>query len=453
MAIVFLCGSAPAAYAADANADSRARLDKAISEYQAGHYDKAAQILAQDLKDHPDDGVTHYYLGMVKKRLGDDSDALNELEWAARLCPPEVIGSLAKQATDPNNTELPKPPLIIPAKNDWFSVLSTSVGEMFGGKKPEAKITEKGTIELPPQDFGGSMEEMYKQSKQWFRSVTEKKKAGESPHSNYQSWAADIMPMGDMLALVDKSRYINNSIWSSHEDGVKKFAQAPENTAQWDSWIARFKRSFQHVLMNYLSTDAKEQVTGMAACIFSIEKNGSLRGHIYASTGDNVLNAALLKTIRSLNHSRILEFPQNSRVTGWNFRMTWNFGKLLKYIQAYRAYKKYLAEQQAQQTLVSTSTDAKLQGKKAGEQAKADKLKPDAKSATKVAATRLQPLSVKVKTNVAGLVLPRAAQMQLQAVAQSISDKSVSTSKGTPDTDIFGTISDREIMSWPDLSR
>src|SRR5579885_861697 len=110
MAIVFLCGSAPAAYAADANADSRARLDKAISEYQAGHYDKAAQILAQDLKDHPDDGVTHYYLGMVKKRLGDDSDALNELEWAARLCPPEVIGSLAKQATDPNNTELPKPP-------------------------------------------------------------------------------------------------------------------------------------------------------------------------------------------------------------------------------------------------------------------------------------------------------------------------------------------------------
>lgn len=434
---------------------SKAMIEKAIAEYQAGYYDKAALIIQQDLKDHPDEGMSHYYLGLVKKRLGDDSQALNELEWGARLCPPEVIESLAKQVTDYKNDTLPKVPFVVPAKNDWWSVVSTSASELLGGKKPEAKVTDLGAIELPPQDLGGSMDDLYKQGKQWLRSITEKKKAeSAAPQAPYHSWAAGIMPMRDMHMIIDKSRHINDATWASHQDGVKKFQQCPEHNASWDHWIARFRRAFQHVLTCYLARDSKGEVTGSAASIFSIDKNGNLRGHIYASTGDGILNDCLLKTIRSLNHSRILEFPYGTKVTGWNFQMSWNFGRILAMIDYAKARRKALMEKQAQEALALTATKAQLQNK-VGEQAKPGKPagKPATKSNTKVASARLIPPPLNVRTKVLGELLPRSAQLQLKAVADSISDKAVTSSKGTKDTDIFSTISDREIMNWPDLSQ
>ena len=57
------------------------------------------------------------------------------------------------------------------------------------------------------------------------------------------------------------------------------------------------------------------------------DNKGNLRGHVYASTGNKLLNDCLVKTMRDLDHSRILAFPADSRVTGFNFRMVWDFGK------------------------------------------------------------------------------------------------------------------------------
>ncbi len=426
-------------------------LHDALKEYRAGHYDKAAALLAQDLQENPDDGLTHYYLGMAKSKMGRDSEALSELEWAARLCPPEVISSLTKQALSTKGSELPKLPKVVVEQSDFFNMVGSSVSQMFGGKKPETIVTADGTIKMPPPDMIASLQGMWKQGKDMVRQGGK-----HSPRqSQYRSWAADIMPMGDMMMLVDKSKSINSAEWASHSDGLSKFGQAPENTPDWDFWISRYKRAFQHVLMGYLSKDASNQVQGSAACIFSIDRKGNLRGHIYASTADGVLNSCLLKTIQSLNHSRVLAFPANSRISGYNFRMTWNFGRLLHFIRAYRRYQEAIAKHE-QEELVALRTQAELR-KKALEEAKAraEKLKAQKELKEKLALKAKLAAMQTVKTKVMGQIMLPARPVELRAVAQSIADPNI---KELPeaqrlDYDPFADISDREIMSWPDMNR
>jgi len=423
-------------------------IQTAIKEYEAGNYEKAAQLLADDLKQNPDDGVVHYYLGLVKQKAGDDAGALDQLEWAARLCPPEMITSLTQQAMNAKGEKLPKIPRTITPKADWFGMFGNSVTQMFGGSK-EAKVNDSGDIEMPPPVLFGSMDQMFDQGKKMVKDGV--KKAQGKPV--YKSWAANVIPMDDMLALVDKSKAINASKWGSHSDGLGKFRQSPENTPAWDAWIARFQRSFQHVLTGYLARDAKNQVTGRAACIFSIDNRGNLRGHIYASTGDGVLNSCLLKTIQALNHSRILEFPAESKVTGWNFRMTWNYGQILAYVRAYRAYKAEM-EKRAQEEIIAKQTEALLKAKQQAESdAKAQKLKLLREKQLARAKARLAEL--KSKSEVTGQLLTQLKPRELNAVAMSLNDPKLKSLPNVPSDqkiDPFKNISDQEIMSWPDYS-
>ena len=436
-----------------AAAASNPVIQKAIKEYQAGNIEKAAALLQQDLQQNPGDGISHYYLGLLKQHAGDDAGALDQLEWAARLCPPEVLTSLTKQVADSKSEKLPKVPKVVTPKADWLGTLGNSFNQIFAKEKPEPKITASGDIEMPPPVFFSSMDDLWKQGRQMVRQGVDKAKTLQGK-KEYKSWAANVMPMDDMMDLVDKSKGINASKWASHSDGLTKFRQSPENTPAWDAWIARFSRAFQHVLTAYLAQDAKNQVTGRAACIFSIDKRGNLRGHIYASTGDGVLNKALLKTVQTLNHSRILEFPPESKVTGWNFRMTWNFGQILAYIRVYRA-RQAMLEKAAQEEIIRKQTEAILLAKKKAElDAKAAKLKALREKQIARAKARLLELQ-QVKTDVSGVVLPAAKPLELDAVAMSLSDPKLQRQKITPanaNFDPFANISDQEIMSWPNLN-
>lgn len=458
-----LCGQFPCeqpSFAADTDAAALAgaaanpTIQAAIKEYRAGNVESAAALLQEELQKNPGDGISHYYLGLLKQHIGDDAGALDQLEWAARLCPPEILTSLTKQVADGKGATLPKVPTVITPKADWFGTLGNSLGQMFAKEKPTAKVTSSGDIEMPPPVFFNSIDDIWKQGRNMVRQGVDKAKDIQGK-KEYKSWAANVMPMDDMMDLVDKSKGINATKWASHSDGLTKFRQTPENTPAWDAWIARFYRSFQHVLTANLAQDAKNQVTGRAACICSVDKRGNLRGHIYASTGDGVLNKALLKTIQTLNHSRILEFPPESKVTGWNFRMTWNFGQILGYIRVYRA-RQAMIEKAAQEEIIRKQTEALLLAKKKADlDAKAAKLKALREKQIARAKARLLELQ-QVKTDVSGIVLPAAKPLELNAVAMSLSDPKLQKQKLSPanaNYDPFANISDREIMSWPNLNK
>ncbi|HMP53968.1 MAG TPA: hypothetical protein PKD05_20635, partial [Candidatus Melainabacteria bacterium] len=175
--------------------------------------------------------------------------------------------------------------------------------------------------------------------------------------------------------------------------------------------------------------------------------------HIYASTASQRLNRCLLKTIRELNHSRILEFPRGSKITGYNFQMKWDFGKLLRFIAYVRAVKKRQAELVAQQ-----EAEAKLLAKKALE-AKVLALKK--KDAALAREKRLALLKEKQaleaqyerKAEVAGMVLPEPKPVELKARQLTLADVPFSEDFKEVDGDPFSTIDDATIMRWPDVNR
>jgi hypothetical protein len=300
--------------------------------------------LLSDLKEHPDDSKTHYYLGLALKKQGLDMSALKELEMAARLAPPEMISAFAEEKLE--GLDNAKSPLLRAAPNkpkDWFAQMTSSVTDFIGLTKPETnkptnseKPTTSANFEIP--DLFGSMKDAIRSGKKMIKTASgaSSSQSSQSSHSRRTSGPAEIMHMDEMLDLVEKSKTMNVPAWASHAEGLTVYSQAPENTPEWDYWIARFKRSIQHVLLKRLNAESTNQVRGAAAAIFSIDRKGNLHGSIYASTADSVLNKCLVGAIRDLNHSRILAFPANSNITGWNFQMTWNFGKMLAYVRNYR---------------------------------------------------------------------------------------------------------------------
>ncbi len=443
--------------------DSKAAVNQALKAYKAGRYGEAATLLAKDLKAHPEDGKTHYYLGLALKKQGYDMSALKQLEMAARLVPPEMISSFAEEKLE----GLDKTKLVLPAApakpKDWFSQMTTGVTEFLGLTKPvpntttispaSSSTTSASPFEMP--DFFGSINGAIRNGKKMIKS------AG---HPNGESSAratggpAEIMHMDEMLDLVDKSKSMNVPQWASHAEGLTVYHQAPEGTAAWDFWIARFKRSIQHVLLKRLSAEATDQVRGAAAVIFSVDRKGNLKGSIYASTADPVLNKCLVEAIRDLNHSRILAFPANSDITGWNFQMTWNFGKYLAYIQNHREQEKraqinkeivdmLLKNEELKSRILKSTHERELK-------AKMKKLaKQREKEKEKATAARLLEQQRQVKTEVAGHVMTKPQEKELRAVTLELNDISVKPGDPMPQGDPFATIDDDKILSWPDLNR
>ncbi|MBZ0186538.1 MAG: hypothetical protein K8F91_09850, partial [Candidatus Obscuribacterales bacterium] len=186
----------------------------------------------------------------MEKKLGKDVQALGELEVAARQLKPEMVEALTRQAMDENSDILPKIPKIVPpVQQDWFSWVGSSINQFFTGEAP--KDAGANAPEPEPFDLMNSLENAYRQSKRFVKSIG--KDPQEVKKRAYTSAYAQVMPMDEMLELVDKSKRLNKTSWASHPDGLDKFRQSPESTREWDFWIARFKRSFQYVLLKHLA--------------------------------------------------------------------------------------------------------------------------------------------------------------------------------------------------------
>jgi len=462
LAVSLNCASALQAQPAKiepAKLDSKATVNQALKAYKAGRYAEAATLLAKDLKAHPEDGKTHYYLGLALKKQGYDMNALKQLEMAARLVPPEMISSFAEEKLEGLDTSK----LVLPAApakpKDWFSQMTSGVTEFLGLTKPVTNSTtipasttpsaSASPFEMP--NFFGSINGAIRNGKKMIKT------AG---HGNVESSArstggpAEIMHMDEMLDLVDKSKSINVPQWASHAEGLTVYHQAPEGIQAWDYWIARFKRSIQHVLLKRLSAEATDQVRGAAAVIFSVDRKGNLKGSIYASTADSILNKCLIEAIRDLNHSRILAFPANSDITGWNFQMTWNFGKYLAYIQNHREQEKRAQINKEIVDMLLKNEQLKARILKATHERELNaKMKKLAKEKEKATAARLLEQQRQVKTEVAGHVMTKPQEKELRAVTLELNDITVKSGDPLPDGDPFATIDDDKILSWPDLNR
>lgn len=446
--VITLCLLSTSSRNALADQDNKL-LEKARQEYKRGNLDKALNLLIEDLKKNPDDGTTHYYLGLVRKQMGEDLPALQELELAARLLPADTLSAYTKQAVNQiqaSEQKLPEKP----KPKEWFEVLGDSVSQLFNGQKENRQGKELEPWQMP--DLMAGVDDIYRQAKRMVRS--QDKKHGR--HSGYQSWAAKTMSMADIQDLVRKSKYINPDSWASHKDGVKSLRQAPANTQEWDFWIARYKRAFQYILMSHLAKEGEVRPYGSSACIFSIDKDGNLRGHIYASTASAKLNKCLIKTIQELNHSRILQFPKNAKITGYNFQMKWHFGKLLRYIAYVRAIKKQQLE------LAQRAAEAKLLA--AQQEARAKLLEKKTKNKERLIAKQKrlallkkkreeEALAYTRKADVSAIVLPKPKPLELKARQLTLADVPYSETLDTMEGDPFSQIDDRTIMNWPDVNR
>ena len=123
--------------------NSEKLIQQAKKEYETGNYKKALNLLIKDLDQNPDDGITHYYMGLVRQQMGQDLPALKELELAARLLPAETLDSFAAQAiteVKAGKRTLPEKP-----KQDWFQDISNSVTEFFSGKPADSSKQKNNT--------------------------------------------------------------------------------------------------------------------------------------------------------------------------------------------------------------------------------------------------------------------------------------------------------------------
>jgi len=466
---------APQVKMLDPKTDPKGVLKQAIDAYKGGQFGQAAAILANDLQANPGDGTVHYYMGLALKKQGYDMKALNELEKAARLCPPEMIKKFADEQV--GNLDMAEPePLggkpAAPASNDWLSNIGNSIsggiGQMFG-VKPPAATTGSGAAAsntaLAPMpafpDFMSGINDAVRQGKRMIRQAQGKDKGhrdNSSDGDDYmrQSGEAMIMHMADIQALVHKSHSMNVPEWASSPEGVVAYMEAPENTPEWDYWIGRFKRCFQHQLMRHLNSEAKGEVRGAASCIFSVDRNGNLRGQVYASTADPVLNKCLVESVRDLNHSRILKFPAFSHINGWNFKMSWNMAVYLAIVKAYQDRLERQATVDALVKMVQEDTAIKAtiaRGKE--ERAIAKKLAAEKalKAKLKLKAKKLPP-PIDAKAEVSGQILGPAGERELKAVALELKDLTpVNPNTPQVNEDPFASIDDQTINQWPDLNK
>jgi hypothetical protein len=168
---------------------------------------------------------------------------------------------------------------------------------------------------------------------------------------------------------------------------------------------------FRHVIK-----EAGPEKSGTASIIFSLDKDGHLRGCVYNATANDTLINCLLESVRELDRSYILAFPPDSYISGWNFRMRWNFGHALDVVKNIRQIKidaVARARKRYQDQLNAQLLEKKRLEELAAKEKKLAKIKLAAKAA---------PPQMVVKTGVAGLVLPKPKPLELKAQQLKLSD-------------------------------
>ncbi len=424
LAIPLICLTLPAQAGAVEQQDKL--LKEAVQFYNAGQMDRAIPLFLQDLKENPNNGTAHYYLGIALKKGGADANAISELEMAAKLLPSGITQNLAKQALHGGFEEdvvvPPAPPVksTAPAPQNWFSSVLSFFQPPAPAPATPKPLATPSFSSMP--DLMQPVGDAWKDTRRWIRKQGSAIGIGKktSAFRDNGSGEPDVIPMGEMLGLAEDSRSLNPKS-QSHSSGVVRFDQAPENSAEWDLWIRKFRKTFDAQVFRHIFKDAKNEKTGTASVIFSVDREGHLRGCVYTATADDTMQQCLLKAVRELDKSYVLAFPPGSGISGWNFRMNWNFGKALTLVRMVREQR---AKEAARPTFIKIDLNALIKAKQQEQlaaQAKklADKKKSDLQK-TKVA-VRVPPPPV-VKVDVSAQLIPKPKPVELKATPLKLSD-------------------------------
>ncbi len=439
-------------------------MRQAVDLYSQGRLEEAAQLLQRDLREHPDSGVAHQYMGKILEKQGYDKQALQEFETAFRLIPQGVVDAGIKTAVQSASDKPGSAAQTQKPATNWFESMWNnavdSTTRFFGGtpaQRPAPKATGSSSgldlnsdpttampfwLPIAMPNLAENIRKMYKEGRKRIINMVHKHDEKNSP-SGWHPYRS--ISMADLEDIIEKCQKMDTNKWASHEDRVRMYPATPPNTREWDFWISRYRRAFQFILLHHLEEYAKDETRGATSIAFSVDKNGRLRGCIFATTSNDNLNRCLLETIRDLNGSRILKFPSSPAIEGWNFTMSWDFRRMLAIVKARReAKEKLLAMQSAKEDSFSKlSTDASLIAQKMLEEAKAEQ--------EKLRLAKLEESLVR-KTEVSATIVRPAKPVELRATALKLSDVLMNNKYNKSKGDAFKDIDDRQIMSWPDVS-
>ena len=438
-------------------------MRQAIDLYSQGRLEEAAQLLQRDLREHPDSGVAHQYMGKILEKQGYDKQALQEFETAFRLIPQGVVDAGIKTAVQgASGKTSTASPSQKPGTN-WFESMWNnavdSTTRFFGGTPAPRPASTTGSstpfsLESDPTsampfwlpiampNLAQNIKKLYKDGRKRIINMVHKNSQQNTP-SGWHPYKS--ISMADLEDIIEKCQKMDTEKWASHEDRVRMYPSTPPDSREWDFWISRYRRAFQFILLHHLEEYAKDETRGATSIAFSVDKNGRLRGCIFATTSNDNLNRCLLETIRDLNGSRILKFPANPPIEGWNFTMSWDFRRMLAIVKARReAREKMLAMQNAKEDeFTKLSTDASLLAQKVLEEGKAEQ--------QRLRLAKLEESLVR-KTEVSAMIVQPAKPVELRATALKLSDVLMNNKFKRGKGDAFKNIDDRQIMSWPDIS-
>lgn len=438
-------------------------MRQAIDLYSQGRLEEAAQLLQRDLREHPDSGIAHQYMGKILEKQGYDKQALQEFETAFRLIPQGVVDAGIKTAVQGASGKTSTASQSQKPGTNWFESMWNnavdSTTRFFGGTPAPRQTTTTGSstpfnLESDPTsampfwlpiampNLAQNIKKFYKDSRKRIINMVHKNSQQNTP-SGWHPYKS--ISMADLEDIIEKCQKMDTEKWASHEDRVRMYPSTPPDSREWDFWISRYRRAFQFILLHHLEEYAKDETRGATSIAFSVDKNGRLRGCIFATTSNDNLNRCLLETIRDLNGSRILKFPANPPIDGWNFTMSWDFRRMLAIVKARReAREKMLAMQNAKEDeFTKLSTDASLLAQKVLEEGKAEQ--------QRLRLAKLEESLVR-KTEVSAMIVQPAKPVELRATALKLSDVLMNNKFKRGKGDAFKNIDDRQIMSWPDIS-
>lgn len=438
-------------------------MRQAVDLYSQGRLEEAAQLLQRDLREHPDSGVAHQYMGKILEKQGYDKQALQEFEMAFRLIPQGVVDAGIKTAAQGATGKTISPSASKKPAANWFESMWNnavdSTTRFFGGTPAPRPTTSTGSssgfdlnsdpstampfwLPIAMPNLAENIKKLYKDGRKRIINLVHKQGEKNTP-SGWHPYKS--ISMADLEDIVEKCQKMDTSKWASHDDRIRMYPSTPPDSREWDFWISRYRRAFQFILLHHLEEYAKDETRGATSIVFSVDKNGRLRGCIFATTSNDNLNRCLLETIRDLNGSRILKFPANPPIEGWNFTMSWDFRRMLAIVKARReAREKLLAMQNAKEdAFTKLSTDASVLAQKMLVEARAEQ--------ERLRLAKLEESLVR-KTEVSAMIVPQAKPVELRATALKLSDLLMNKNFKRGKGDAFKNIDDRQIMSWPDIS-
>lgn len=277
------------------SAGAQSWLDRGMAEYSSRKYPQAVASLQQAVSDDPGSDVAHYYLANAYLSLGKKDRAIVEYKRAYELSHSPEMSANCKTVLDTYHVPVPKLQI-----ESWQS-----------------------------------------------RSA----RANLSPYT--------VASREDITAKAQQS---GGRRMDSHRDGVAVFEAAPENRGElqreWDRWIENFRLSFNTVLFRDLGP-LRKALSGRSEMVFSVDSRQRLRARVVRSDAPSFFNEQLLQTTRTLDGNRVLSFPRESTIPGYNFTMSWDYGTPRPYestmAELRNAYAQLRSQQQTAQQAVAGS--------------------------------------------------------------------------------------------------